>query len=295
MLPSAIDPALLIYKEEHWRTQQKHFFDRLGALTLHRDFLRKYGQEIVTSDALSSILYQSFPWNAKINELQDLRQLLFEDWAKAKRLEPKSSGSVALEPDDLTCKFVNDPTALGTWKELLTCCVNEQETPEFDVQVATWEEDDSLDQVQWLTITVESERNYLPLVWDKESWGKQLASQDAWPNLHNCVELYFLSNPAMRNYVGVRENAMPFEYSPAFLGTVESIRDKHLQQALIKALAKRVYGVLDKGLGDEPFRDIRRFRDTLNNTLSCGIMKLSKSIPSEGADDRTADICGFGV
>ena len=102
----------------------------------------------------------------------------------------------------------------------------------------------------------DSESHFMPLVWGAESWARQLASQDTWPDLRSCVELYFMSNPAMRNYTGVREHPIPFEYSESFLRSVETTRDAQLQQALIKALAKKVYGVLDSGLHDEPFGEM---------------------------------------
>ena len=262
MLHSAIDPALLVYDEEHWRTEQKHFFDRLGVLTLHRRFLRKHGQRTVTSYELVSILSQSFPWKTRVSELQDLRQFILEDWTRAEYLESGRPGSIILEPDDLTCRFVDDPAVLDAWKKLLLSCANEQQSSEFDAQVATWNVDDSLNQAQSLTITVESESHRLPLVWNEEGWAKQLASQDAWPNLHNCVLLYFTPNPSMRNYVGVRDQPIPFQCTDSFQKSIEDIGQKQLQQALVKAIAKRVYGVLDAGLHDEPFGEMRRFKVT---------------------------------
>ena len=32
MLVSALDPALLVYQEEHWRTREQHFLSRIKAL-----------------------------------------------------------------------------------------------------------------------------------------------------------------------------------------------------------------------------------------------------------------------
>ena len=262
MLYSAIDPALLIYDEEHWRTEQEHFFKRLGALDLHRNFLRQYGLGIITSDEISSILFQSFPWNTQVNELHDLRRFLFEDWPKAKRLEPKPSVFIALEPDDLTCRFVDDPGVLTAWKDLLHSCVKEQQSSELDFQVATWEADQRLGQIQEFTVTVDSEIHYLPLVWNEETWARQLAPR-VWPNLNDCVKLYFLSNPAIRSYEGVRENPIAFEWTQTFWDSVEEYcQQDHLRRALIEAVAKRVYGVLDASLGDEPFMGMRRFRVT---------------------------------
>ena len=267
---SAIDPALLIHHQEDWQNRMPHCFNRFKALVLHRQYIQKYGQRIAMSHDYVSIVSQSFPWNyasRNIQELRDLRQFIIEDIARnIYYLDGEVTGSVSLQPDDITCRFVKIPEAMRTWEELLYYCLKEQDSSDFDVQIATWDVSGDPSLTQSLTVAIrsgtETEYHYLPLVWDKESWVRQLASQDAWPNLHNCVELYFMSTPAMKNYPGALEHPIPFEWTNTFWSSVENIRDVHLRQELIKAITKRVYGIFDKGLGDELFRGMKRFRVT---------------------------------
>jgi len=104
---------------------------------------------------------------------------------------------------------------------------------------------------------------HLPLVWDDDSWAIQLVTLEWWPDLSRCVELHFRTNPGMRHYPVAREQPIPFECTDAFWKSVDRFcRDKQKRRSLIEALTKRVYGILDASLGDEPFGEVRRFRVT---------------------------------
>ena len=268
MLLSAIDPDLLIYQQEHWHTREAHFFKRIKALTLHRDIITQYKLQFAISCELLSMVFQSFPSNddfKAIAELRDLRLFIMQELGKpiyvAKTTE---SESVSLQPSGLTGKFIATPEVLDAWKELL-CALAEGDS-EFDAQIATWESSTHPNQPPALTVTVNSPAGgvtyHLPLVWDDYSWVGRLASQDSWPNLHRCVELYFKANPGMQNYIGIRENPIPFEWTATFWKSVEDRCQPPIRQLLIKAIAKKVYGVLDPKLGDESLGPIRRFRVT---------------------------------
>jgi hypothetical protein len=65
----------------------------------------------------------------------------------------------------------------------------------------------------------------------------------------------------MRRYPGVRERPIPLECTDAFWKSVDRLEER-LRRALIQALTKRAYGILDASLGDEPLGEIRRFRVT---------------------------------
>ena len=65
MLLSAIDPALLIYQQEHWQTRQPHFFSRIKALTLHRRMIKEYNQQIGISNEIVALVLECFPWETR--------------------------------------------------------------------------------------------------------------------------------------------------------------------------------------------------------------------------------------
>lgn len=265
MLHSAIDPALLIYKQEDWQNRASHCFSRFGALMLHRRLMRQYNQRIVFTDEYASKVQLAFPWayaSRDIEELRDLRRFILEDLGSAQYVDCEATNQATLEPNDLTCKFVDDPEVLDIWKQLLLCCLSEMEHSEFDVQVATWQEGHESSQTQFLAIAADNEAHHLPLVWNEGTWAKQLASQNAWPDLQMCVELYFMSNPGMSNHPMARQHPTPFGYTEAFLKNVADTGQAHLQQAVVKAITKLVYGILDSGLHDEPYDDMRRIRVT---------------------------------
>ena len=118
-----------------------------------------------------------------------------------------------------------------------------------------------------VTVTVHSvagnEVHRIPLVWDEVSWDASLESQNFWPDLEKCVEIYFRSNPGMQSYRQAREHPVPFTCTDAFWKSVQDYCDPTMRRLLIKAIAKKVYGILDSKLNDEPIGDLRRFRVTL--------------------------------
>ena len=270
MLISALDPSLLIYQEEHWRNREAHCFDRVRALTLHRRIIRNHSQGIAMSNRLVSIVYQSFPWadNFKhFSELRDLRQFILDDLTRAHYISASEFGEVSLEPDECTCQHVSNPEVTVAWKELLWGCIEDAMSSQFDAQIATWQTPDASPQHKSISLHIDQkghdEIHDFPLVWDENSWTQRLACQDAWPDLKRCVELYFLSSPAMQNHSGIRDNPVPFTCTDTFWKSVNDLCEPQMRLLLVKALAKRVYGMLDRGLHDEPFRQVRRFRVNL--------------------------------
>ena len=270
MLLSAFDPALLIYQHEHWQNRQPHFFSRIKALTQHRRFIKKYNQQIAMSEEFAGFVYQSFPWNGNfksIGELRDLRQFILEELSRVRYIAKAGEAEeVSLQPDGLTCEYVGIPTILDVWKELLCACVEGESNSEFDVQVATWETPAYPEHPPTIIVTINSatgsEDYHLPLVWDEDGWVIRLASQDSWPDLRKCVEFYFMANPGMQNYYGVRGQPIPFECTDGFWKSVDDYCQPNMRHLLVKAIAKKVYGILDASLHDEPLGQIRRFRVT---------------------------------
>ena len=270
MLLSVLDPALLVYQEDHWRSGQSHFRDRVGALALHRRLFRKYDQPIAITANLAAIVQQIFPWAAaykSISELRDLRQFMLEELVRARYIQIAiPADDVSLNPDDLTCMYVEIEEVLAAWKELLCACAEEEGSSEFDVQVATWEHPVRQASSHSITVAVNkggvSEALYLPLVWDETSWANRMDSQESWPDLQRCVEVYFQANSGMKSYPQCREHPIPFEWTNEFRKSVDDFCQPRMRQLLVKAIAKRVYGILDAKLHDEPLGQIRRFRVT---------------------------------
>lgn len=270
MLLSVLDPALLIYQQHHWQTRQAHFFGRIKALLLHRNTIRKHNQQIAMSNDIAAIVQQCFPWRSDyrtIGALRDLRQFILEDLARTWYIQPtKAANDISLKPGNLTCVHVKDCNILDSWKELLGACVEEEGDSQFDLQIATWESPCLLGDSQSLTVSVGdcagSENSYLPLVWDENTWANQLYSQDFWPDLQRCVELYFKNNAGMQSYHQVRVAPIPFEWTNSFWKSVDDLCQPQMRRLLVKAIAKRIYGILDSKLGDEALGDMRRFRVT---------------------------------
>jgi hypothetical protein len=274
MLLSLLDPALLIYKYEDWQVREVHCFDRFEALTLHRRIIREFDQKIAMSIDLAGLIYQFFPWSKNfsgIDELRDFRQFILEELQRADYIDSKIALEIDLQPNGIVSVHVEASEVLEAWKELLCGCVDESILTEFDPQIATWETEILRESSEPMMLTIhdsetkaETHIYKLPLVWDDNSWAMQLATQEWWPDLHRCVELHFRTNRAMRDYAEVREEPIPFETTNRFRSSVERYcnTDHHLRGALIAALTKKVYGILDAGLGDESFKGIRRFRVT---------------------------------
>ena len=270
MLVSALDPALLVYQEEHWRTREQHFLSRMKALGLHRKYIRENAQQIIITLRFAALVNQLFPWNKDyqaLGELRDLRQFVFEDLGKARYIEesPPPDG-VSLQPDHLTCMHVENDAVLDAWEDLLVACVDGDASTEFDVQVATWATPVDLAPSQSITLTINkgsgTEDHHLPLVWDEGSWSSRLSPQDSWPDLPMCVELYLKTNPRMQSHPQCRQQPIPFECTDEFWKSVNDLCQPKMRLLLVKAIAKRVHGILDSKLHDEPLGRIRRFRVT---------------------------------
>ena len=109
---------------------------------------------------------------------------------------------------------------------------------------------------------VDKEDHYVPLVWDENTWFSRMGSQEAWPDLQMCVEIYFRSNFGMQSHPQARQNPIPFEWTDSFWKSVDDLCQPPMRQLLVKAIVKKVYGILDSKLHDERIRNFRRFRVT---------------------------------
>lgn len=278
MLLSAVDPALLFYRLEECHAQEQHCLGRYEALMLHLDVSQRYGQGIALSCELEALMSQSFPWDGRwrdVEQLRDFAQVLLERLPRLRRYVDDDSAGIAareaiLEPAEVVCRGVGVPEVVDAWMRLLCLCVSERVLADCAPQIATWD-DGSLPRCpERILLTLcapqaqgDAHTFCFPAVWDRDSWARQLCTQAWWPNLHRCVELHFATNRALRDFPGVREQPISFEVTRTFERSLERYCQlDRLRRALVEALTKRVYGVLDRALGDEPFGGVRRFRVT---------------------------------
>ena len=269
MFLSALDPDLLIYDTDHWHTMRDDFLHRIKALAMHQKVILINNLKIAMSDNMEASVHQSFPWSAEfksIPELRDVRYFVLERLAISSQrvsIEHRSD-QISLIPIDATCKYNATPLVLRAWKELLCACAAQEATSEFDVQVATWARPDDLGKPHAISVSIDDlvdpELHTIPLVWDEPSWTARLGVRDFWPDLHECVVSYFASDIGMQQYPSKRASPIQFGWSESFWKSVDDYCAPPMRQLLVKALTKKVYGILDAKLGDEPLGQLRRFR-----------------------------------
>lgn len=268
MFLSAFDPSLLIYEQDDWNRRSHHCQIRLEALATHRKLMKQHDQRIVMTHAMAAILYGTFPLNPQyknVAELHDIRRFIWEDLQRAHYISPESPEPVDLSPAGLTCRHLEFPEVEAIWKLLLLGCVEESQRTNFSAQIISWNIDDEVERPTDMVLTIlrdtGEEQHLFPLISDELSWATQLAPLDAWPNLRKCIELCFLLDLGMRSFQRVRRTPYDFDWTESFWKSIEDCQPA-VRPLVIKAMTKKIYGIQDKGLGDEPFKGIRRFRVT---------------------------------
>jgi hypothetical protein len=273
VLLSVLDPALLVYKFEDWQNREIHCFQRFGALSLHRRILKEYGQKMALSHSLAAQILEHFPWNANlrgIKELHDLRHFFFVDLQKAEYVDTNTNGEVQLQPPGIVCLYVDTPEIIDSWKSLLCECIDRAHEPDLDPQIATWETDSIRELPEPFALKVitfdpngDDQICDFPLIWDMYTWAQRLITQNWWPDLHKSIDLTFKTNLGLMQHPMARNQPTPFTVTDSFMKSLDRYcQAQPLRNALIEAITKRVYGIFDESLGDEPFGDKRRFRVT---------------------------------
>lgn len=275
MTLSVLDPSLLVYDHADWQAKAPHCMQRFKALLLHNQITRRYGFKIAMSNELESLVHESFPYGQEyrnIAELRDLRQLMLQMLSSRSisRMDTNTLVEVNLEPEGAVGQEIDAPQVIEYWNDLLGHCLTQTASLGDVPQIATWRSDTSEEREEPLIRAVceileerESREYEVPLVWDDDSWAAQLVIRQWWPDLQRCVELHYKGNPGIRTYDRVREEPIPFTCTRAFGKSLEQFCEQaDLRRELIEAITKRVYGVLDARLGDEAFKDMRRFRVT---------------------------------
>lgn len=268
MLLTAIEPALLIYNIEDWQSREEHFFRRLDALSLHRRINKEYDQSFAMTQEFAALVFQFFPWDTagkQISELRDFRLFIVQELEKSHFVDSKKNKDVRLEHAGILFQYINDISIIFTWEELLLGCID---TGDLTSQIASWNSPNLHGNPKFVSLIIkENEHDItnstfeIPIVWDEESWSKQLINQDFWPDIHLCVNLNFISNNDIRTHEDCRKDPIPFKCTQGFLKNAKRYcEQENLRRSLINAITKRVYGIRDYGLRDEPFKGIRRMR-----------------------------------
>ena len=266
MLLTAVDPDLLLYEVKEWNEQREDVLRRMRALATHRSMMRQGGAKLAISNGFASHIYSRFPWDItakNIPELRDLRRFVTDDISKAEFVAEFSDyEDSSLLPHGITCAIVLTSDTYAIWLDLLVAAIHRQDSLGWQMQVATWAIPIERSGVTELTVAFRHgdvvREEHVSLIWDEESWQQAFATQDAWPDLRLCAERYFLGHSGLRNHPTVRQEPFELEYTDAFWKSVERQPDMH--RALIRSVAKLIYGVRDPGLGDEQFGNRRRCR-----------------------------------
>jgi len=279
VLLTALEPALLILSYEDLQTPEPDFSSRFDALALHHRVTREWAQKVAMSEPYVDKLMRLPPWTQecrRIYQLNDVRSFILDLIGRAQYVAPKGGTRISAEPAGIVCATVAVPReVVGAWNELLHGCTHQPNTDALDPQIATWESPALADGCETLVVTVGessqdggTEIHQFPLVWDEETWYRRLGTMKWWPDLHRCVECCFWNSAGMRSYPEARRQPIPFSYTDKFWDSVHrTCRDESSRDLLIKALTKRVHGILDAGLGDERIGQTGRFRVTLSSRV----------------------------
>lgn len=278
MLLSILDPDLLVYNFDDWQAREPHCDSRLGILSLHIVTTRRYGQRMAMSTRLADFVSNAFPWGCEyrgIPQLRELRRLVFQELQRVAYYDLPIDAilvtDISLQPGGIVCQYLEDANIIEAWEELLCSCVDDAVLTEFDPQIATRESPTLCEHsgpmiLEYTLLNPEAVADtrvcHIPLVWDDDSWATQLTTQQWWPNLQQCVELCFRTNPSMGLYPEARQQPIPFECTDSFRKSLDRLCRGPLRRSLVEALTKRVHGILDASLGDEAFGEGRRFRVT---------------------------------
>jgi hypothetical protein len=266
---TAVDPALLIYRSTDWQARANRCYARVERLLLHRRFVREFQQHFAMSTRLSAAILQHFPWHVDVGgipELRDLRQVILEDFSRLEMIDGGEGCEVELASKRITCEDVDDPIVSDAWEKLLAGCALSTDGSDSTPRIATWApvpEEPPPSETYLMVLCdrmVEPETHSLHVVWDEDSWHADLALTDWWPDLHRCVLLVHATSPALRASA-TRTPPMSFSVTPGFRKSLDQhCQQQGLRRSLVEAIAKLIFGVLDKGLGDEAFKSLRRFR-----------------------------------
>jgi hypothetical protein len=264
---ATIDPDLVIFAPSDWATGGGRFSERIDTLLFHRSLMIRFDLRLLLSSSYAALISESFPWEASastIPELRDLRQFVFDDLSRA------------LIAEDCRCHI-----EIGCLDGKV-CCMNRTDAAYLAIQTTLHSTSNKLASIASLPPSFRSShptsveltphcavipeatgQRSFPIVYDEQSWATFLSGVDWWPDVARAVFVVFHANSSMRSYFAVRKTPLSVVVTEKFQKSVEHYcRNTALRYALIEAITKKCYGILDTGLGDESLGAIRRFRVT---------------------------------
>ena len=266
MFQTTIDPDLLIYQEQQWRSDNVQCLLRLQALTNHRRFIAANGLQILISNEIAHFVYCTFPWNNDfgiVAELQDLKVFLYNDLASAKFIDARvQANTINLDPPDLTCVDTGITEIAAAWRKMLCVCVEVEEESEMEFVIATWNRPHKNQDRSSLTILIDKRcgvsEHLIPLAKSEENWVSRVDCLEYWPDIERCVQHYFAVN--YENLNRYRGDFSGLGWTDKFMESVMRHCENYLRIKLIRAITKKFYGITDGSLRDEVFKSHRRFR-----------------------------------
>ena len=268
---TAIDPALLSYRQGDWSDQKHECYTRIEQLLLHRRFVREFGDRFAMSSRLAAWIMECFPWGdaaRDIPELRDLRQFFIDDLSRLEMIDGGESCAAELSAAARVAHGVDDPAALDAWEKLLAGMARLSPNLPASRRIATWRRagEEPPPAEADLTLICDNGANeytvVMRLIWDESSWYANLNADDWWPDLPRCVSLLFATNPALRA-AATRQSPLTLRPTTVFTKSVaHHCQNPGLRRSLVESITKLIYGIKDKGLGDEAFKGMRRFRVT---------------------------------
>jgi len=203
----------------------------------------------------------------------------FRDKALEKKLEDLGYLVEAQEVEVVPDQFAKRWSAAvqeGMYSLLAIMCVCKYQQEAFvnELSIATLALDDNGKELEVSATILAAEPDFehrpdnkitqtFPLLFIPDDF--PLMSEAEWPDLGKLIDQYFKTNLAMQNYPDLRNEPIPFECSDKFWKSIaQYCNNAKMRDDLTKALAKKVYGMLDASLGDEQLtgRKTRRFRVT---------------------------------
>jgi hypothetical protein len=252
--------GLLLFEKEELERGADDFYRRVEAVLLHRSMASGFRIQLITSDELVTGILESFPWSESWRpETLDLRQLVLEDLARANRVEPWVGVGWTCAPEWM---LGHVPVWAGVAQSWISTAWAIGFAGGADSCVLGWSASDRSPDVR--VENGASEARVLPVVADRKDWANACDPCGAWPNISAAVESYHLRSDGLAGHSSGRgRGPVEFTWTSEFIDTVEELAvPAGLLKEVVKAIAKRVYGIVDEGLGDEIVGGIGRFRVT---------------------------------
>jgi hypothetical protein len=259
MWGAVLDAAIVSYDEGGFAALDVETLDKLQSLVTHRGMLSDFEIPLLVTPEFIARLMEAFPWSTSQlhPETRDCFRFLTEDLARARYLDP-----IVPAPPAGNWEFCHGvaPDLEEAWRSLLGAAAENCELSSGRCLVGSW--GDACAEGETSLVVGDVIRTY-SCASSRDEWYPWLSDIDWWPDVQRWVRIVFGADDSLRHHEMARDEPMAFVLEDGFIEAVET-HQAHVQHrdALIRALTKRVYGILDHGLGDEQFQHHRRMRVT---------------------------------